>query len=195
MSVDTVIQRTRLPLVQPHPRLPLPAPVQQAHWTRVQRPTGSRHVVTPQPVLVPSVPDGLHVTTEHQQEGGQRPQLVHPVPPLQFHPILYLLPKMPLPPPTQIHHHHTRVEVAGAPGTRPERLPGQDRVGPESIRENDVRVQVDDPGHARVEQRVLQSGSDRGGDPIEDRFLAEYVHLEVERWENGADDPGQDPGG
>ncbi|KAI3412300.1 Hexosyltransferase [Psidium guajava] len=180
VRLPQVVQRTRPPLVHPHPRLALPAPVEQAHRTRVERPAAPPHIVAPEAVLVPPVVDRLDVPTEHQQERRQRPQLVYPPPPLHLHPPLDPLPVAPFPPPREVHHHHPRVEVARL--ARPEG-PGQDRVGPEAVGEvlgevgvavlggpddagaaerglpevadivydDEVRVEVDDPVDAGVE--------------------------------------------
>ncbi|GAB2280377.1 hypothetical protein Dimus_015012 [Dionaea muscipula] len=198
-----MIQRTRFLAIQPHPRLPLATPMQQAHRPRVQRSTAPLHIVPSQTVLVPPVVDRLHLTSEHQQEWRQRPQLVDPPLLLDLHPILDLPPVIPFPPPHHVHHHHPRVEVAWAPA---QEHPGQCRVGPERLGEvigevcvavlrrtddvvsgkshvpelvhvvyqDQVRVQVDDPLHTRVEdvaqvvsgvvQRVLQRLADGGRD-------------------------------
>lgn len=66
-----MIQRTGLILIKPNPRFALPAPVQQAHWAGVQRPTGSCHVVPTQPMLVPSVVNWLNISTEDEQKWRQ----------------------------------------------------------------------------------------------------------------------------
>lgn len=148
MSVQIIrcpqrIQRARLFRVQPQPRLPAAAPVEQTHRAGVQVPAASPHVVPTQTVLVPPVVNRRHVSREHQQKRRERPELVDPGRPalLDLHPPLDPL-RVPEPPPfTQIDHHHPRVEVARAPTRKRARIT---IVRPETGREvlREVRVAV-----------------------------------------------------
>lgn len=106
--------------------------MQQANRTRVQPTTTTLHVIPAQTVLVPSVLDGRHMSSEHQQKRRQRTQLVDPITLLNLHPSLDFSRVPLLPPLHQIHHHHPRVEV-----TRPplRERPRQTRLRPEPRRE------------------------------------------------------------
>ncbi|GER42769.1 DNA binding [Striga asiatica] len=120
--------------VEPEPRLAAAAPVQQAHWTRVEVPAAPPHVVPAQPVLVPPVLDRRHASGEHQQERRQRAEFVDPARTrlLRLHPRLYAA-RVPQPPPfPQIYHHHPRVKVARPPAGE---HAGESRVRPEMLGE------------------------------------------------------------
>ncbi|KAJ0493410.1 hypothetical protein HanRHA438_Chr12g0554761 [Helianthus annuus] len=86
--------------------------MQQAHRTRMQPPAASFHVISPKPMLVPPVVNRLNVSGEHQQKRRQRTQLVNPLFPLQFHPVLNPPPVLSASPFHHIHYHHTGVEIA-----------------------------------------------------------------------------------
>jgi hypothetical protein len=100
------VERARLAGVQSQPRLPLPAPVQQADRTGVQLPALPHHVVVAEPVLVPPVPHDLHLAGEHQEERREGAQLVNPgLLFLHLHPVFQL---------HGVPDHYPCVEVAGA---------------------------------------------------------------------------------
>ena len=175
-----MIQRTRSLLIKPNPGLPFPAPMQQTHRSFMQRPTASSYIVPSQTMLVPPVINRFNVPREYQKKRRQRTQIVDSSFLLYLHPSFDLFSIAPFPPPHEIHHHHTRVEVARLP-TR--ERPGQTRVGPETrgevfsevsvtilrspddsrpgqrrvpelgdiVDHDDVRVEVDDPVDAPVE--------------------------------------------
>ncbi|TKY52485.1 hypothetical protein E2542_SST24007 [Spatholobus suberectus] len=101
--------------------------MQQANRPSVQVPATPLHVIATQPVLVPSVLNGRHVSREDQQKRRQRTQLVDPIVFLNLHPPLYP-PAVPVPPPPhQIYHHHPGIEVARPP---PRERAAEPRVRP-----------------------------------------------------------------
>ena len=126
------IQGTRLLVIEPHPRLPFPTPMEQAHRSRMQGPTHPINIVPTKPMLVPPMINGLNIPRENKQERWQRTQFIDPLLPLELHPVLDPLPIVPFPPPHQVHDHHPSVEV-----TRPSRTENtwQQRVQPELIGE------------------------------------------------------------
>jgi hypothetical protein len=144
------VERTRPTSVQPQPRLPLPAPVQQADRTRVQPPALPRHVVAAEPVLVPAVLHGLHLAGEHQQERRERAQLVNPgLLLLHLHPVFQLRSVPAGAPPVEVDDHDPGVEVARRP--RPVREDGGVlRVLPERVGEVGGEVGVAVLGAARA---------------------------------------------
>ncbi|PON53754.1 hypothetical protein TorRG33x02_304400 [Trema orientale] len=177
--------------------------MEQADRTRVQRPAAPPDIVPAEAVLVPAVVNGLHVPGEDQQERRQRTQIVNPLLPLHLHPVLDPFPVIAFPPPHQIHDHHPRVEVAGPP--RPEH-PGQDRVGPEPVREvlGEVGVAVlrgpDDacPRQGRAPELVDVVDDDHVGVKVNDPVnagiedVAEVVPGVVQRVLQGLADRGRD---
>ncbi|GJN23748.1 hypothetical protein PR202_gb11426 [Eleusine coracana subsp. coracana] len=123
------VERARPSRVEPVPRLPLPAPVQQANRAGVQAAAEPPVVVPAESVLVPPVVDGGDAAREDEQEGRERAELVDAEALLQLHPLLDLG-RVPCPPPPgQVQHHDARVEVAG-PAARERRLRQRGR-GPE----------------------------------------------------------------
>lgn len=74
------IQRTRPLLIKPNPRLSFPAPMQQAHRTRMQIPADSHIIIPSETVLVPAVIHLSHIPGEHQQKRRQRSELIDPDP-------------------------------------------------------------------------------------------------------------------
>lgn len=127
-----MVERAGLLGFESDPRLAFSTPMEQRHWPRMQRPTAASDIVAAEPMLVPSVIYGLHISGEHQQKRWERTQIVNPSLSLQLHPVLDLLPEISLPPPLQVHHHHAGVEIAGL--SRGED-PRENRVGPEPVRE------------------------------------------------------------
>nr|KYP65930.1 hypothetical protein KK1_012206 [Cajanus cajan] len=112
IRLPKTIQRTRLLVIKPNPRLALTTPMQQTDRPRMKGPTNTIDVVPTKPMLVPPMVNSLNIARKNKQKRRQRPQLVNPLLPLEFHPVLDFLPKVPLSPPHQVHHHHPRVEVA-----------------------------------------------------------------------------------
>nr|TKW05613.1 hypothetical protein SEVIR_7G187700v2 [Setaria viridis] len=175
------VERARPAGVQAQPRLPLPAPVQQADRARVQLPALPRHVVAAEPVLVPPVLHGLHLAGEHQEERREGAQLVYPgLLLLHLHPVLQL-PGVPAgAPPVQVDDHDPGVEVAG--DARPV---GEDGgvlgVSPERVGEvgGEVGVAVLGRGEGGVGAEV---GGPEAGDVVDD----EEVGVEVEDAGDGA---------
>nr|TKW05614.1 hypothetical protein SEVIR_7G187700v2 [Setaria viridis] len=207
------VERARPAGVQAQPRLPLPAPVQQADRARVQLPALPRHVVAAEPVLVPPVLHGLHLAGEHQEERREGAQLVYPgLLLLHLHPVLQL-PGVPAgAPPVQVDDHDPGVEVAGDArpvgedggvlGVSPERVGevggevgvavlgrGEGGVGAE------VGVEVEDAGDgareevgevdAGVVEGLVERAADGGGDLAPDESGVEAVHGGGERGEGG----------
>jgi len=115
--------------------------MQQTHRPSVKVPATPLHVIATQPVLIPPVLNGPHVSREHQQKRRQRTQFVDPVALLDLHPPLYPPTVTVLPPPHQIYHHNTRVEVARP---SPHERACEPRVRPKPRREvlGEVRVTV-----------------------------------------------------
>ena len=107
----------------------------------MQRPTTTSYIVATEPMLVPPMVYGLHVSREDQQKRWQRTQLVDPLLSLHFHPVLNPLPVVPFSPLHQIHDHNPGVEVARVSGRE---YPGKNRVGPERVSEilGEIRVAV-----------------------------------------------------
>jgi hypothetical protein len=175
------VERTRPTSVQPQPRLPLPAPVQQADRTRVQLPALPRHVVAAEPVLVPAVLHGLHLAGEHQQERRERAQLVNPgLLLLHLHPVFQLRSVPAGAPPVEVDDHDPGVEVARRP--RPVREDGGVLgVLPERVGEvgGEVGVAVLGRGEGGVGAKV---GGPEAGDVVDD----EEVRVEVEHAGDGA---------
>ncbi|BAS90211.1 Os04g0530801, partial [Oryza sativa Japonica Group] len=169
------VERARPAGVEPKPRLPLAAPVQQAHRPRVKLPALPRDVVAAEPVLVPPVLHGLHLAGEHQEERRERPQLVYPgLLLLDLHPVLQLHGVPAGSPPVQVDDHDAGVEVArrappvgedgGVLGVTPERV---GEVGGE------VGVAILGGGEGGVGAEV---GGPEAGDVVDD----EEVGVEVE---------------
>lgn len=205
--------------------------MQQAHRPRVEVAAAAQDIVAAEAVLVPPVFDRRHVPREHQQEGRQRPQLVDAPRRrlLYLHPPLDVPRVSLVPPPREVEHHDASVEVARPPtGERPgEPLLRPEPVGevlgevsvavfrradgaagevgaPELgdvVDEDEVRVQVDDPPHAGLEEvgevvagvveRLLQRLPHRRRDETPDALRIEVVDLEPELREHGADEVAQ----
>jgi hypothetical protein len=175
------VERARPAGVQPQPRLPLPAPVQQADRTGVQLPALPRHVVAAEPVLVPPVPHGLDLAGEHQEERREGAQLVNPgLLLLHLHPVFQLRGVPAGAPPVQVDDHYPGVEVAG--GARPV---GEDGgvlgVAPERVGE--VRGEV---GVAVLGGSEGGVGAEVGGPEAGDVVDHEEVGVEVEHAGDGA---------
>jgi len=115
--------------------------MQKTHRPSVKVPATPLHVIATQPVLIPPVLNGRHVSREHQQKRRQGTQFVDPVALLDLHPPLYPSTVTIFPPPHQIYHHHTRVEIARPPPHEGAREP---HVRPKTRREvlGEVRVTV-----------------------------------------------------
>lgn len=135
------IQRTGFLRVESQPWLPLPAPMEEAHRTRMEVSAESLEIVATEAVLVPPVLDSLYVAGEHQEKRRKRAELVDSVPLLDFHPVLELLRELPLPPFPEIDHHYAGVEVARSAASKRRR---EDPIGPELGREvaSEVRMAV-----------------------------------------------------
>ncbi|THU65636.1 hypothetical protein C4D60_Mb05t05710 [Musa balbisiana] len=169
------VQLARAAGVEADPRLPLAAPVEQAHRARVEVPAQTLDVVSPKAVLVPPVLHPLDLAGEHQQERRQRAQLVDPrLPLLHLHPGLQL-PGVPAgAPPVEVHDHDPGVEVAGRAAAVVEGV-GVDRVRPEAVCEvgGEVGVAVLGGGEDMVRGEV---GGPEAGDVVDD----DEVRVEVD---------------
>ena len=108
------IDRARHSQIQPRPWLPSPAPMQQTHRTRMQRPATVHQIIAAQAVLVPPVVNRLHVAAEYQKKRRKRTQLVNPLLLLNLHPSLDLSREPSGSPSRQVDHHHAGVEIARA---------------------------------------------------------------------------------
>ncbi|KAF7007211.1 hypothetical protein CFC21_022166 [Triticum aestivum] len=181
-----VVDGARLPGVEPQPRLPLPAPVQQADGARVEAPAPPLRVVPAEPVLVPPVVHRHDLAGEHQQERRQRPQAVDPLLLLlDRHPLLHPPRVAPRAPPRHVDHHHARVEVARpAPPVRalPERG-AEPRVRPEGVGEvlGEVGVAVLGRRH-----HVAAAGVEVHGPELPDVVDDHHVGVEVDDPAHGA---------
>jgi len=175
------VERARPAGVQPQPRLPLPAPVQQADRTGVQLPALPGHVVAAEPVLVPPVLHGLHLAGKHQEERREGAQLVNPgLLLLHLHPVLQLRSVPAGAPPVQVDDHDPGVEVAG--DARPVgEYGGVLGVAPERVGEigGEVGVAVLGGGEGGV-------GAEVGGPETGDVVDHEEVGVEVEDAGDGA---------
>lgn len=177
LSPEEIVRRpeavewTRPFRIEAEPRLPLPAPVQEADRPRMQIPAKPVEVVAAETVLIPAVLDPPHVAGEDQEEWRKRTQLVYPHPLLDPHPRLQLLRVAALPPPLDVDHHHPRVEVARPP---PLKRPEKTRVRPELAGEVAGEVGV------AVFRRSENVGAEIDGPELGDVVDDDQVRVEVD---------------
>ena len=103
--------------------------------------TATSNIVPTEPMLVPPMRNGSHVTGENKQKRWEGAELVDPLCSLNLHPLLDTSRVPTSSPPLQIYHHHSCVEVTRAP---PSKRPGEPLLRPEPSGEvfSEIRVAV-----------------------------------------------------
>ncbi|EYU38129.1 hypothetical protein MIMGU_mgv11b008018mg [Erythranthe guttata] len=172
-----MVDITRLPRVEPQPRLPFPTPMKKTNRTGVQSPAFPFDIITTQTMLIPPMVNRLDIPGKNKQEGGQRPQLINPLMLLHNHPILDFLRISPVTPPVQVHDHHPRVELRD--------VVDDDEVGIEVDEAVDLLGEDVGEVYPGVVEGLVEGLADRFRDESADAGGVELVEFEVEVRECG----------